>query len=54
MTDDLERRMREAFDGAHLPAGLAERTLARIEAERAAQTEPASQAERATQAEPAS
>ena len=37
MTDDLERRMREAFDGAHLPAGLAERTLARIEAERAAQ-----------------
>lgn len=53
MTDDLERRMREAFDGAHLPAGLAERTLARIEAERAAQAEPASQAERAAQAEPA-
>lgn len=56
MTDDLERRMREAFDGAHLPAGLAERTLARIEAERAVQTaqaEPASQAERAAQAEPA-
>ena len=53
MTDDLERRMREAFDGAHLPAGLAERTLARIEAERAVQTaqaEPASQAERAAQA----
>lgn len=56
MTDDLERRMREAFDGAHLPAGLAERTLVRIEAERAVQTaqaEPASQAERAAQAEPA-
>lgn len=56
MTDDLERRMREAFGGAHLPAGLAERTLARIEAERAVQTvqaEPASQAERAAQAEPA-
>ena len=54
MTDDLERRMREAFDGAHLPAGLAERTLARIEAERAVQTaqaEPASQAERATRME---
>lgn len=51
MTDDLERRMREAFDGAHLPAGLAERTLARIEAERAAQAEPASQAERAVRME---
>lgn len=51
MTDDLERRMREAFDGAHLPAGLAERTLARIEAERAAQAEPASQAEHATRME---
>lgn len=54
MTDDLERRMREAFDGAHLPAGLAERTLARIEAERAVQTaqaEPASQAEHATRME---
>lgn len=54
MTDDLERRMREAFDGAHLPAGLTERTLARIEAERAVQTaqaEPASQAERATRME---
>lgn len=54
MTDDLERRMREAFDGAHLPAGLAERTLARIEAERAMQTaqaEPASQAGRATRME---
>lgn len=54
MTDDLERRMREAFDGAHLPAGLAERTLARIEAERAMQTaqaEPASQAEHATRME---
>lgn len=54
MTDDLERRMREAFDGVHLPAGLAERTLARIEAERAVQTaqaEPASQAERATRME---
>lgn len=54
MTDDLERRMREAFDGAHLPAELAERTLARIEAERAVQTaqaEPASQAEHATRME---
>lgn len=54
MTDDLERRMREAFDGAHLPAGLTERTLARIEAERAVQTaqaEPASQAEHATRME---
>lgn len=54
MTDNLERRMREAFDGAHLPAGLAERMLARIEAERAAQTaqaEPASQAEHATRME---
>ncbi len=54
MTDDLERRMREAFDGAHLPAGLAVRTLARIEAERAVQTaqaEPASQAEHATRME---
>lgn len=54
MTDDLERRMREAFDGAHLPTGLAERTLARIEAERAMQTaqaEPASQAGRATRME---
>lgn len=51
MTDNLERRMREAFDGAHLPAGLAERTLARIEAERAAQAEPASQAEHATRME---
>lgn len=51
MTDDLERRMREAFDGAHLPAGLAERTLARIEAERAVQAEPASQAEHATRME---
>lgn len=54
MTDDLERRMREAFDGAHLPAGLAERMLARIEAERAAQAaqaEPASQAGRATRME---
>lgn len=54
MTDDLERRMREAFDGAHLPAGLAARTLARIEAERAVQTaqaEPASQAEHATRME---
>lgn len=54
MTDDLERRMREAFDGAHLPAGLAERTLARIEAERAMQTaqaEPASQAGRAARME---
>lgn len=54
MTDDLERRMRKAFDGVHLPAGLAERTLARIEAERAMQTaqaEPASQAEHATRME---
>lgn len=54
MTDDLERRIREAFDGAHLPAGLAVRTLARIEAERAVQTaqaEPASQAEHATRME---
>lgn len=51
MTDNLERRMREAFDGAHLPAGLAERTLARIEAERATQAEPASQAGRATRME---
>lgn len=54
MTDDLERRMREAFDGVHLPAGLAERTLARIEAERAVQTaqaEPVSQAEHATRME---
>lgn len=54
MTDNLERRMREAFDGAHLPAGLAERMLARIEAERAAQAaqaEPASQAGRATRME---
>lgn len=51
MTDNLERRMREAFDGAHLPAGLAERTLARIEAERATQAEPASQAGCATRME---
>ncbi len=34
MTDELEARMHEAFDQAHMPAGLAERTLARIEAER--------------------
>lgn len=31
---DLEKRMHEAFDAAHMPAGLAERTVARIEAER--------------------
>ncbi len=35
MTDDLEKRMRAAFDAEHMPQGLAERTLARIEAERA-------------------
>lgn len=34
MTDKLEQRMHEAFDQVHMPAGLAERTLARIEAER--------------------
>lgn len=34
MTDELEQRMHEAFDRAHMPAGLAERTLARIEAMR--------------------
>lgn len=39
MTDKLEQRMHEAFDRVHMPAGLAERTLARIEAER--QTEAA-------------
>lgn len=36
MTDKLEQRMRGAFDQTHMPAGLAERTLARIEAERQA------------------
>lgn len=36
MTDKLEQRMHGAFDQAHMPAGLAERTLARIEAERKA------------------
>lgn len=34
MTDEVEKRMRAALDSAHMPAGLAERTLARIEAER--------------------
>lgn len=38
MTDKLEQRMRRAFDQAHMPAGLAERTLARIETERQAET----------------
>ena len=37
MTADIERRMQAAFDGTHMPQGLANRTLARIEAERAAQ-----------------
>ena len=37
MTDKLEQRMHEAFDQVHVPAGLAERTLARIEAERLAE-----------------
>lgn len=37
MTDKLEQRMHEAFDQVHMPAGLAERTLARIEAERQAE-----------------
>lgn len=37
MTDKLEQRMRGAFDQVHMPAGLAERTLARIEAERQAE-----------------
>ncbi|MDN0054649.1 anti-sigma-I factor RsgI family protein [Collinsella ihumii] len=41
MTDKLERRVRGAFDGAHMPTGLAERTLARIEAERAHQADDA-------------
>ena len=36
MTDKLEQRMHEAFDQEHMPAGLAERTLARIEEERQA------------------
>lgn len=31
MTDDLEHRMHEAFDQVHMPQGLAERTLKRIE-----------------------
>ena len=29
MTDKIEQRMHEAFDRVHMPAGLAERTLAR-------------------------
>lgn len=37
MTDKLEQRMHGAFDRAHMPAGLAERTLARIETEREAE-----------------
>lgn len=37
VTADIERRMRAAFDGTHMPQGLANRTLARIEEERAAQ-----------------
>ena len=37
MTDKLEQRMHEAFDRIHVPAGLAERTLARIEVERQAE-----------------
>lgn len=41
MTDKLEQRVRGAFDGAHIPAGLAERTLARIEAERTRQADAA-------------
>ena len=35
MTTDVEKRMREAFDAQHMPAGLAERTLAMIEKKRA-------------------
>lgn len=35
MTTDVEERMREAFDAQHMPAGLAERTLAMIEEKRA-------------------
>ena len=35
MTTDVEKRMREAFDAQHMPAGLAERTLAMIEEKRA-------------------
>ena len=44
MTDKLEQRMHEAFDQVHMPTDLAERTLARIEAERQAEaaSEPAS------------
>lgn len=38
MTDKLEQRMHEAFDQVHMPAGLAERTLARIEMERQAES----------------
>lgn len=34
MTDKLEQRLHGAFDRTHMPAGLAESTLARIEAER--------------------
>lgn len=38
VTDKLDQRIQGAFDRAHMPAGLAERTLARIEAERQAHT----------------
>ncbi|OUP10857.1 hypothetical protein [Collinsella sp. An2] len=31
MTDDVKRRLQDAFDNAHVPADLAERTLERIE-----------------------
>lgn len=36
MTDKLEQQMHEAFDRTHMPAGLAERTLAHIETQRQA------------------
>ena len=36
MTDKLEQQMHEAFDQTHMPAGLAERTLAHIETQRQA------------------
>lgn len=49
MTIDVEKRMREALDAQHMPAGLAERTLAMIE-EKRAQEEEASEDAAAAQA----
>lgn len=39
MTDDMEKRLHDAFEGVHVPQGLEERTLARIEAARTAEEE---------------